>query len=77
MDSRLAAGTVNRSPPQESLRPEGWARWLRRVVLKGGVAPRVFLLLIFACDPGDVVLLAPETNGPPPTFSVRAVVDTP
>ena len=37
----------------------------------------VLLTLLLACDPGGVVLLAPETNGPPPTFSVRAVVDTP
>ncbi len=36
------------------------------------------VLLLAACDPGDVVLLAPETSGPKsPSLAVRAVIDTP
>ncbi len=37
-----------------------------------------FVLLFAACDPGDVVLLTPETSGPKsPSLAVRAVIDTP
>jgi hypothetical protein len=36
------------------------------------------LLLLTACDPGDVVLVSPEKSGAEgPSLSVRAVVDTP
>jgi hypothetical protein len=35
------------------------------------------VLLLAACDPGDVVLLAPETSSGTPTLSIRAVIDTP
>ena len=36
------------------------------------------LLLLAACDPGDVVLVSPEKSGAEgPSLSVRAVVDTP
>jgi hypothetical protein len=38
-------------------------------------APALFLLA--ACDPGDVVLLAPETSDGAPTLSIHAVIDTP
>ena len=68
---------MSRSPPQEFPRPEGRAGRLRRIVLKDAPAMGLVLFLFVACDPGDVVLLAPETSSPPPTFSVRAVVDTP
>jgi hypothetical protein len=33
--------------------------------------------LLAACDPGDVLLLAPETSSPQPTLSIHAVLDTP
>jgi hypothetical protein len=35
------------------------------------------ILLLAACDPGDVVLLAPETTSGGPTLSIHAVIDTP
>ena len=34
-------------------------------------------LLLAACDPGNVVLLAPEASGSTPTFSIHAALDTP
>src|SRR5574341_426963 len=46
-----------------------------RLVPRWGAS--ALLILLAGCDPGDVVLLAPETRGPVPTFSIRAVVDTP
>jgi len=37
----------------------------------------LLILLGVACDPGDVVLLAPRTGGGAPTLSIHAVLDTP
>jgi hypothetical protein len=35
------------------------------------------LVLIAACDGGDVVLLAPDATAPAPSLSIRAAIDTP
>ena len=37
----------------------------------------VFLLLLLACDPGDVTLLTPASSPGNSTLSIRAVIDTP
>jgi hypothetical protein len=38
----------------------------------------VLLLFFTACDPGDVVLIRPDTGGPSARpFSIRAIIDTP
>jgi hypothetical protein len=46
-------------------------------MIKCGVAPALILVLS-ACDPGNVVLLAPDkSDGGPPALTIHAVVDTP
>jgi hypothetical protein len=40
-------------------------------------SPLGLALLLAACDPGDVALLAPETSGGAPTLSIHVVIDTP
>ncbi len=52
----------------------GIARRLLTALLRS--AP-VVLMVVSACDPGDVVLLAPESNSGVPALTVHAVVDTP
>lgn len=49
-----------------------WSSWRRFRVTTLGL-----VLILAACDPGDVKLVAPITGGGGPTFSIRVVIDTP
>jgi hypothetical protein len=45
--------------------------------MTGRCVTAILLMMLPACDPGDVVLLAPdESSGDVPPFSVRVVIDT-
>jgi hypothetical protein len=50
------------------------AAWFLATLRRSFVA---LALLLAACDPGDVALVAPETSAGPPTLAIHAVVDTP